>query len=177
MPNETQRTAKSLLLQALDERRSKRTSLMDRMPVVREIKETTLQQAFLGLTRLGTRALNRFPIRGLFGATYGLVGPYFFRALTNIRATDSFIDNVADYLAVSTLWGLFDVDIVSASDSCIEVQYGQCPLSIQDERKLCRAYMAMEPQLSKKTFFQTRITVLECIPDGQGRCRILFEKR
>jgi len=166
-----------IIQQILDEKRKKRISVLSHMPVIKRMDDDTLRSYFSQLTRFGTRILDRYPLRELFGLTYGLVGPLVFPAIASIKPGDTFIVNAGGYLSVATVWGLFPVEILSASDSHIEVKYNQCPLGIENEKKLCNAYMALEPRISEKAWFGTRISILECIPDGQGCCRILFEKK
>ncbi len=168
---------KTLIEEALEESRKKRLSISSRLPLVKGIQDDALRYRFLRTTRALTRLLDHSPIREGFGFIYGGIGPRLFILLNGIKETDTFIDNVKDYLRITSLWGLFPVEVLSSSDSHIEVKYSQCPLGIQHESKLCSAYMALEPRLSKENIFRTRISVLECIPDGQGQCRILFERK
>ena len=171
------RSTKTLIEEALEESRKKRLAISSRLPLVKGIQDEALRNGFLRATRALTRLLDHSPLREGFGFIYGGIGPHLFVLLNGIKETDRFIDNVGDYLRITSLWGLFPIEILSSSDSRIEVKYSQCPLGIQHERKLCSAYMALEPRLSKKNIFRTRISVLECIPDGQGQCRILFERK
>ena len=154
--------------QALDARREKRHSVTAHIPLIKGMDDETLRRLFSRLTRLGTRFLDHYPLREVFGMTYGFLGPKIFPVIAGIGPKDSFLSNTTGYLAFSTVWGLFPVEILSASDSRIEVKYDQCPLGIEREEKLCTAYMALEPRISEKDWFATRISILECIPDGQG---------
>ncbi len=138
---------------AIDEYREKRLSIQSRIPLMNKTEDERLKDIFLSLTKFGTRLLDNFPIRELFEKVYGSVGPYIFRLLAGIKPTDSFLDNVTGYLRITTLWGLFDIEIISAGDTRIEVKYSVCPLGISDEEKMCEAYMAMEPRISEKDYF------------------------
>lgn len=168
---------KARILNTLEETRNRRLSILSNIPLLRNIEDVKLRKGFLMVTRMVTRILRYLPIKGFFGTIYGIMGPLIFVLMNKVKHTDSFIKNVIDYLRITTLWGLFPVEILSISDSSIEVKYDCCPLGIKNEKKLCQMYMSMEPKLSEKDSFGTRISVLECIPDGQGRCRILFEKK
>lgn len=168
---------KSEIEKAIAERRERRLSILSKIPLVKRADEERLREIFLSATKFGTRLLNNFPIRESFGKICGAAGPGAFRLLARIRPGDSFADNVAAYLGITTLWGLFDIEILSADDSRVEVRYSACPLGIEDEKKMCDAYMAMEPRISERDYFNTRISILECMPDGGGCCRLLFEKK
>ena len=156
-----------------------RLKVMSYLPLVRRLEEDKLRRRFLLLTRMGTLLMNRFPVRNIFGMTYGRIGPKTFMTLARVKPQDSFLDNVTDYLGLATVWGLFPVEVISAGEHRIEVRYSQCPLGIKKpkERKLCEAYMAMEPKLSQRNDFHTIINVQECIPDGGGCCIMSFARK
>ncbi|MFC1707493.1 hypothetical protein ACFL59_11885 [Planctomycetota bacterium] len=165
------------LTDAILEMRRQRHEFLSRLPILRTVDDAILRERFLALTRTLTRVLNRFPLRELLGWGYGRLGPRVFLLFNRVRETDAFAQNVADYLRLATLWGLFPVEIVSSSASHVELTYSQCPLGIESERKLCKAHMAMEPKLSELPSFSTRITVLECFPEGGNRCRLRFVRK
>lgn len=174
------------LLREIAARKARREIEIANIPIswMRESYQSKLEsdekmrEFFLEIGDKLLKKYNRFPHRVILHAMYALTGPSLFRKQFNIQGKPrDFFESVVDYYMFVSSYGAWPIEIGEATDERVILYFDQCTVKLDDSLKLCRAVTAMEPNLSKRSWFGAKVMYTERRPEGSKRCKVVMEPK